>query len=247
MKATMTTTTLAALTVALFHTTALAESRIWTDVNGNTIEAELVRVLSQQVVLRGADGRDIKVSLDTLSAADRAAAMFSQPPTIDLKVSAKTSRSNSSLRSAGRGSRVQIEEETTQVKLVATKTSAAPYEAALTATLFVMGTQNGGEPVLIDKVTKDFVYEGKNKEFEMTSDAFESRAHHQGERRAQYAGWLVVVTDSNDEVVASRSSKKEYADHADALMGMDQGGIALTADYQESDVAGHKATLRGRF
>lgn len=230
MKATMTIRTLAALTAAVVSTTALAEARVWTDVKGKTIEAEQVKMLNDQVLLRLSDGREIKVSLESLSVADRSAAMLNQPPTLELKVSSKTSRSNSSLRDAGRGSRVQIEEESTQVSVAVQKTSSAPYELPLNAVLYVIGEWGGGQLEVLDKVSKTFSYSEKSQAFELKSAAFESMKRQNGERRTEYKGWLVMVLDPNGEIISIKSSSREYTEHAEKLMAANKG-TALDSDY----------------
>ncbi|MEM7010227.1 MAG: SHD1 domain-containing protein, partial [Verrucomicrobiota bacterium] len=60
-----------------------AENRTWKDSSGKfEIQAEFVRVEGTQVVLKSAEGRELKVELSRLSAADRAvAAELNKPET----------------------------------------------------------------------------------------------------------------------------------------------------------------------
>lgn len=231
MKTTKTIAILAALTATFVYSNATAATRIWTDTQGKSIEAEQVRVLNDQVVLRLIDGREIKVSFDALSEADRKQAMLAQPPTLELKVSAKTSRSNKSLGVHGRRSAVQLEEESTQVVVAVSKSSSAPYELPLNAVLYVMGEWGGGQHEVIDKVSSTFTYTERGQVFELASDKFESVKREGGERRTEYKGWIVVVFDSNGNPVATKSSKKEYEKNVETLLTSDKGA-ALNGNYE---------------
>lgn len=247
MKTTKTITVLAALTATFVYSWAHAESRIWTDTTGKTIEAEQVNVLNDQVLLRLMDGREIKVSLDSLSAADRQTAMLNQPPTLDLKVTAKTSRSNSSMADAGRRSRVQIEEESTQVTVAVQKTSSASYELPLNAVLYVMGERGDGQLEVLNQVATTLTYSERGQKFELKSDAFESSKREAGERRTEYKGWLVTVLDSNGAVVAIKGSNHEYLEHAKALLATNEGA-KLDSDYSAlQPQAGTQMTQSRRF
>jgi len=65
---------LAAVWAALGAAGAPAAVRTWTSASGATLEAELVRVDGATVYLRAADGSMVRIGLDQLSEADRAAA-----------------------------------------------------------------------------------------------------------------------------------------------------------------------------
>lgn len=227
---TKTKTTLAALTLAVFSISVNAETRIWTDAKGKTIEAELVQVLNNQAEFQLANGHKIKVSLDTLCAKDRQHAMLSQPPTLELNVSAKTELSKSSLFQVGRASRIQIQKETTVVKVDVQKQSTAVYEEPLKAVLYVMGQRDDKPSVVLDKITATFVYTGGDKEFKFVTDAYKSE-HREGEISGKdYQGWLMAVFDSNGEIVAMKSSEPEYSENAVALLEAEIGAV-LTALY----------------
>ena len=231
MKTTKTIATIAALAATFVYSTATAATRIWADTAGKTVEAEQVKLLNNQVLLRLVDGREIKVSLDTLSEGDRKQAMLAEPPTLELKVSAKTSRSNKSLGVHGRRSAVQLEEESTQVVVAVSKSSSAPYELPLNAVLYVMGEWGGSQHKVIDKVSSTLTYTERGQVFELASDKFESVKRQGGERRTEYKGWFVVVFDSNGNPVATKSSKKEYEKNIETLLASDKGA-ALDGNYE---------------
>ncbi|MDF7808201.1 SHD1 domain-containing protein [Pontiellaceae bacterium B12219] len=231
---TQTGTILAALTLAIFSISANAETRVWTDAKGKTIEAELVQVLNNQVELQLTNGHKIKVSLDTLCAEDRHLAMLSQPPTLELNVSATTELSTSSLFQIGRSKRIEVDMEKTVVKVNVMKLSSAVYEEPLKAVLFIMGRHDAEPNVVLDKVTTTFVYTDTDKEFKFVTDAYKSE-NREGEISGKdYKGWLMAVFDSNGEVVAMKSSEPKYSENALALLEAERGEV-LTAEYKTAD------------
>ncbi|MDF7799451.1 SHD1 domain-containing protein [Pontiellaceae bacterium B1224] len=243
MKTTQHMVALAALAATFVYSTALAETRIWTDTTGKTIEAEQVKLLSNQVLLRLADGREVKVSLDTLCEEDRKQAMLDQPPTLELKVSAKTNRSNTSRGDLGRRSRIQVEEESTQVVVAVAKTSSAPYELPLNAVLYVMGEWGGDQLEVIDKVTSTLSYTEKNQVFDLASEKFESRKLAGGERRTEYKGWVVVIFDSNGDRIALKSSSKAYEKNLKALLASEKGA-ELDSNFEPTTSTNSAAAAR---
>jgi hypothetical protein len=221
MKATMKISIRLALTAALLSTSAIAEPRVWTDAKGKTIKAELVRVLNSQAELRLASGREISVSLNTLSEDDRRFAMLSQMPTLELNVAAKTDRTSASLFQIGRASPAQIKKESTVVTVDVLKLSFAAYEEPLKAVLYVMGADDDENVVVLDKATKTFTYLGQNKEFEFVSAAYETETRGDVINGEAYEGWLVAVFDSRGTVVAMKSSAPEFERNADALLAVE--------------------------
>lgn len=230
MKTKKTITFLAALAATFVCTSAIAESRIWTDSSGKTIEAEQIKLLNNQVLLRLVDGREIKVSLDTLSAGDRALAMLNQPPTLDVRISAKTSRSNSSLRDAGRASRVQVQEESIGINVRIRKSSSAVYEAALTAELYVIGERENGYEVLSKtESTFGFSKEGGTEHAFSSAPLTVEKLADRGPG-VEYTGYLLVVTDSRGEVVELESSSGSIERAAAAILAAHEG-TRLNTDF----------------
>lgn len=242
MKTTKTVTSLTILIATLVCSSAIAEYQIWTDTNGKFIEAEQMKVLNSQVLLRLTDGREIMVSLDTLREEDRQRAILAQPPTLEINVSAKTSRSNSSAGTSRRRRRVQIEEESTQVTVSILKQSSAPYDQQLKAVLYLMGELDGNKHEIIDTVTETFTYAPKSKEFALTSGMFESQKRENGERRTEYAGWFVAVFDSNDQLIAMKSSKREYTENAENLL-VAAPGISLDDNFEPHRLLAKRSTF----
>ncbi len=226
---TMKKMTTAAMLAAVFAgTTALAEFRVWTDVKGKTIEAEQVEVLNSQVVLRLVNNREIRVSLDSLSADDRRLAMLSRPPALEIEGSAETEHSSSTLYQGGSRNRIQIEKASTAVTVNVLKTSAAVYEEPLKAVIYVMGQRGEENGVVLDKLTKTFSYTGTESEFTFLTDEYTSETRGDSISGDIYKGWFAAVYDSNGKVVAMKGSAKEFEENAAVLAEMELGTGADT-------------------
>lgn len=204
---------------------ALAELRVWTDLNGQTIEAEHVRTLSDQVVLKQSDGTEIRVSLDTLSERDRKYAILQTPPRINISVSIDNDRTNT-----GYGNRrsIQVQEESISVKATFRKSSSSPYEAPLRAELYLIGSpeQKDGY-VILDKRAEHFSFSTENK----NQHVFESRdiklkqLEVGREIGIEYKGYLVAVRDKTGEVISLKCSKLTFEKNAVTIMAGKKGSM----------------------
>jgi hypothetical protein len=225
---------IAALAIATAATSAFAETRTWTDTKGKTIEAEQVMLLNNQVLLRLADGREIKVSLDTLGKEDRELAMLNQPPSLEVKVSAKTSRTNSSLREAGPASRVQVQEESIGVNVSIRKQSTTPYEAELTAELYVIGERDNGYVVLNKTESKFAFTKGGDSEYGFSSKPVTVEKVADRGPGAEYKGYLLVVTDSRGEILEVKSNGGSIARASEAILAAREGA-PLNTDFEPQE------------
>ncbi len=206
---------------AMFVGSVRAELRVWTDKGGKTIEAEHVRTLTNEVVLRRADGTEIRVSLDTLSERDRKYAILLTPPRISINVSTDTDRSNT-----GINRRTQIQEEEIQAEVTIEKTSSSPYEEPLRATLVLIGeTEQSGHSLILEKRNEKFSFsEGSEVRFE--SGKISLRQVESGkERGVEYKGYIVAVMDKIGERLELKCSKLEYEKNAEVLLSGSRGTV----------------------
>lgn len=209
------------LSVIAFADGAWAELRVWTDVNGKTIEAEHVRTLSDIVVLRQADKTEIRVSLDTLCERDRQYAVLQTPPRIDISVSADADRSNTDY-----GNRRMVQEETVSVQVKIRKSSPAPYEAPLTAELYLIGLPEQKEGYyILDKSTEHFSFSSENNyQHIMVSSDIKLKTMETGrEKGVEYKGYLVAVIDKEGQVLQLKCSKLDYEKNSKAILAGEKG------------------------
>lgn len=212
-----------------------AELRVWTDESGKSIEAEHVSTLSDKVVLRKADGTEVRVSLDVLSERDRKYAILKNPPRLDISVSPKNDRSNT-----GKGRAKQIAEESIVVAASVKKSSSSPYDAELKAELFLLGgsdTQEGY--IVLDVSTSGFMLKA-SAPHTFDSNEINLQQVERGETRGiQFEGYFLVVRDENDKIIGSKSSKLLFEKNADAILNAKIGTI-FDGDF---NVAGRKRNV----
>lgn len=235
-----------ALSIALAVSVAQAEYTIWTDANGRSIEAEHVKTINDKVLLRMSDGRELTVSLNSLSESDVQRAMVLQPPKLDIKVSAKNSRSNQSLREYGWASRHQIQEESICVNVELAKSGSTPYTALLKAELYVIGERDSGF-IILDRTLSDFTYQGNDsKTHSFSSSKVELVKMEGGKHGAEYDGYLLVVKDISGNVIATKASKREYESRADAILLLDRGAKVDENYSVEEEMGGRRPRIAAK-
>lgn len=206
-----------------FMGSTYAELRIWTDVNGESIEAEHVRTLADKVVLRQADGREIRVSLDTLSERDRRYAVLQTPPRIDISVSSDTDRSNTTY---GNRRSAQVQEETVSVEVKFRKSSPSPYEEPLTAELFLIGTpaKTGGYMIL-EKSKQNFSFTAEKKNEYIFASKEVNLQQLDGGRSlgVEFNGYLIAVRDKTESIIALKCSKLDFEKNAEQILAGERG------------------------
>lgn len=198
-----------------------AELRIWTDKGGKTIEAEHVRTLTNEVVLRRTDGTEIRVSLDTLSERDRKYAILQTPPRISINVSIDADRSNT-----GVNRQAQIQEEEVQAEVTIEKTSSSPYEVPLRATVVLIGEpEQSDHCIILNKQNENFSF-SEGSEVRFKSGKISLRQLESGrERGVEYKGYIVAIMDKAGDILELKCSKLEYKKNAEALLSGSRGTV----------------------
>ena len=185
--------------------------RTWTLLNGKTMDAEFVTVMSGKAVLKDARGRSRKVPLNQLSDEDRLFAELARPPKFNFDFSKKTSQRI--FESSPYGS--QLPKEVEYVFSARLKqTSAGEYRHELKVEFFAIGEEiDGDNYILFDRQESRFTPSAENER----SHTFSGRtvpvrergeALSMGRRGDKYGGYLVVVTDTRGKVVDIGSSHK---------------------------------------
>jgi len=206
---------------------AQAEMRVWTDGTGKTVEAEFVRTTGDKVVLKKANGNEIKVSLDSLSEKDRRYAILQAPPRIEIAVSTSVDRSNKTGGSNyGPGRQMQQEAITAKVKIE--KASSASYEPPLEAELYLIGEfEQSAKIVILDRTKSPFSFAGDNG----NEHVFESREVKLTQFEAgrqmgvEYEGYLAMVSDKKGNILEMKTSKLDFQKNADAIIGSRRGDV----------------------
>lgn len=224
-----TTISLIVAATALTALTSLAESRIWTDTKGNAIEAEFVLLTGDKALLKQVDGKEIKVSLNTLSAEDRDFILRKSPPKLELDVNLDVDRSNT-----GNGRRVQIQTESMSAKVIVKKTGTTAYEAPLYADIFLIGKREySDEFIVMEHTASEFTFDGTGRgEHVYTSGNVSSRQRDgAGDGGMDFKGYLAVVRDQDGTVIAMKASKPEFEAFAESI-SVANSGDSLDSNYE---------------
>lgn len=204
-----------------------AEFRPWTDSKGNSVEAEYVRMTDDTVVLRKRDGSELKVPLDSLSEEDCQYAMLRNPPKIEIKVDDDMDsetvgylggpRSDSSVRIASVSADVTLR-----------KKSTGRYDAELTVEVLLIGkTAQLDRYTVLERSDSAFCFTEQNKGLYTFACGPADIRNVRGNRNTgvEYEGFLVVVRDSLDAVVAVKGSRIEFEKNVEALLKAGKGAL----------------------
>jgi hypothetical protein len=178
--------------------------RVWTLQDGRTFEAEFRTVVAGNLILNTAEGKQLKLPLNQVSDADVDFSKLSMPPKLDLELSKSSTQCkwgdtyNGEIRTVSGN----IFTYTAKIR----QTSTRPYGFGLTAEMFVIGDEIGGNKnILLDHQTSDFRLDEDNDfSFEFSGRPVELFDYTvNDERRGQrYSGFLIVITDARGQIIA---------------------------------------------
>ncbi len=200
-----------------------AEFRPWTGVNGQSVEAEYVRMAEGSVVLRKRDGAEVKVAMDALCEEDRRYAMLQNPPRIVIEVEDKVDR-NTVAYAGGREMRM----ESVMAAVSLNKGNSDPYDAELSLDVVLIGElEQLDRYTIIEHSRSTFRFTDENKGLATLTCGPVDLRTIRGNRNAgaRYDGYLVIVRDSRDELVALKGSRLDFEKHADALRAAGKGTL----------------------
>lgn len=199
-----------------------AEMRPWSTVSGQTLEAEYVSItLSDEVVVKTEDGKEIKIPLNTLSDEDQDYISLLHPPKVDAEFYYKT-ESWTVPSSDYFPKNPTVTQEKIRCGAQVKQLSAKTYNHELTVHYYAIGQQflDRDKYYIIDKRSASFVLSQENKRaFEMKGQwtnfpmEFTLEANHYGKK---YVANLVVVSDMRGEVL-TWSGKKSLLPIRDKL------------------------------
>jgi hypothetical protein len=162
-----------------------------------------------KALLRNANGKEIRLSLKQLSEEDRKLIQLEIPPVVEISFSKKTKQRrytpdlfNNELPSTFY----------TTFSASVKQTSSGSYDHELKAEFFAIGSEiQGDNYILLDRQEHRFVLTNENER----STKFKGQVLQltdyqikQFRRGRKYVGYLVVITDSRDKIIAHETSKK---------------------------------------
>lgn len=203
--------------------TGFAEPRIWTDTQGNAVEAEFILLTGDKALLRKTDGAEAKVPLKSLSEDDRLYIIKNSPPPLEIDVDMDIDRSNT-----GNGRRVQIQTETMAAEVTIRKMGTSHYEAPLYSEVFLIGQrEHKDDYIIMEQAKSEFKFAGGNRGEHTYKSASVSRSQLDGRSDAgtEYKGYLAVVYDQHGTLLEVKSNKKEFEAAAESILKTRDGDI----------------------
>ncbi len=196
---------------------AEAETRGWSLKNGKTVEAEFMNIIGEKISLKTLKGKIIKVSASDLSSEDLTYIELASPPKLELSIS-----KNSKARVFPDTLSNEIPtSDYYNFKAVIKKKSNKKYSFELTAELFVIGREKiGDKHTLLDYQKASFTLENKSGSvFELPSRTIEMMQFVQNGQLVgeEYAGYMIVVTDSRGEMIAHVTKRDGWLTIIDKL------------------------------
>jgi hypothetical protein len=199
--------------------------RLWKFKDGKDVEAELVTIMGNQVVLKNAKDKQVKVPLDTLSAEDLSYIWLSTPPTLDINFekSSQVRQFGDTVNGAAPPVRGNFMTFSTSIE----QTSSRPYGFGLQAEFFAIGSEIGGNKrMLLDYQKSDFTLV-KEKKFKHSFKGSKVELIDytlNGERKGKkYDTFLVVVTDSRGKIIAYKTPSENLFQNLDNLRNLQVG------------------------
>lgn len=198
----------------LLSVCAYGEMRIWSDKQGNEIEAEYVQRIGAKVVLKTADGRKVKVPMSGLSADDMAYMAALIPPKIVIDVDPDLDRDtvesySSAYGTYGRDTKSEIVKCRVELK----KTNQEPTSRRFVAHLYIIGRNLAGDTRKLFSYTK-YEFDFKNGDSaQFSSDPVRSqytKSNYSSNYGFRYEGYLVYVEDTAGELLKLESSSSKY-------------------------------------
>lgn len=189
---------------------AMAEYRIWTAAGGSVVEAELVRGIGDEVLLRFRSGKEVRIPLDQLSLEDQEYVMLATPPELNIDVVSDFTRRKKGNENS------QTQYETGACRVAIKQVRAAVYPAALKAVLYLFARDVSHDNFYVaDIVPSSFslmkLSDGQHT-FESSQVAFRLEKHKK--RGDEYAGYLVMVYDASGGLIAVKGSRSSFEQNA---------------------------------
>lgn len=197
-----------------------AEIETWSLKDGTTFEAELTQVLFNNAVFADTEGNIRKIPVDALSDESRSRTELLNPPRLDISLSKDF---NTVVFPSG-----ILEQATRPPEARAhhgfsiKQTSAGVYDHELKFEMYIIGTElNGSRKILLDKQEGTFVLNNENgrkyKFWSKRTVVYQDYVVLDDVRGEKYYGFLIVIRDERDKVVAVETSHNWLYDHYDNL------------------------------
>jgi len=206
-----------------------AEMRTWNFKTGETIEAEYVKTMFDNYVIKDANGKEytIPIAKFNLSDDDKEYLALENPPKLALEIRKSVVRKNYSMV---RGSENRPPEQRGNFGVLIKQKSPGDYPYPLTVEVYVFGDEiKGDRYILLDRFSSPFsLREGPKSKFEYYSNRTVRLTDMWGtepyagvvfftRRGEQYSGFMIVVKDKRGKVIAVDASNEWMPEHLETL------------------------------
>lgn len=224
-----------------------AEVRVWEDAKGHQYKAEFVHELFDKITLRDVTGMEFRLGVEELSELDQKYLRVKVAPEIKIDFS-KTSSLKPKPKATMDLDNEMIMVITAKVRLE--KISNRPYTSRLYAVLYLIAKdRDESNYILLSKTDSDFLFTEKNLgQHIFQSDPCATRIFDEvdGRRRGEeYAGYLIVVRDFEDKIVAVKTDMPDWIVNYDVINSLRdvymRGAGSLRSRY--FDKTGHKESV----
>ena len=194
---------LAACFLLLFEVSA--EMRIWTSIKGETIEAEYITMVSGKVVLKTSAGKQIKVPMSGLCAADHKYLISAIPPKLKISVDVDVDRDKQ-----GDGYYYETTDEAYTITITIEKTNKEESDRKLTARAYMVAETKNNKGMLIGYSSHDFSFMGQSTaEFSVSGDVSSTQSYWSN-HGYEYEGYLILVESEDGKVIAMESNQNRF-------------------------------------
>ena len=210
--------------VVCFAVSAFGEFRMWTDQNGNRIEAEFTRISGRNVILIKRDGKQVTVSPMALSTEDQEY-LWGKVPDDLLNPSKSVLERENPPRMEIKASKIMNRRKTDYDKVdcdlryeITIKRRSSPeYDHTLKAVLYVLGISKEHQYyVMLDK--KEFEFDFKQAPVvEFSGNEVGITYYRSQNYGVEYEGYLVVITDEEGNELEVQGSSNTLEDAKDTL------------------------------
>jgi len=184
-----------------------ADMRIWTAVNGQTLEAKFIQMSGPKVVLEKPDGKRIMIAKDNLCMADHEYLAVAIPPELKFEVD----RDKDSQKTA-QGYSYTFRRETVTLAVTIKKVNRDECSRKFKAKLYMLAESKGGDSSYMVMEHKEHSFDfirGNNTHFDASSTVknYEGYSYSRG---WEYDGYVIVVEDEEGQIVATDASKSTF-------------------------------------
>jgi hypothetical protein len=219
--------------IALLTVSSYAEARRWTTTGGETLEAEYVRRVFDDVILKSPEGQETRIPISKLSDADREYLTLANPPkfSVDFLRSSKQEHTDTSPFLRGLPPKVLHYQFGARIKQ-----PGADYPYPVTIEVYAFSNQRYdpskyhliakevSQPVIIQEHKENkYEFEGKNS-VQLLSYQIEVKwLGWRQDRGEEFAEMLALVRDQRGEIIAYNTTKNWLYDNFDKLSELPVG------------------------